>query len=188
MWCKTPDEYTTSNDAGRSPGSMQIDFDECTRSSPNRRAADAASRNDSRDRSAPMTIRSRAREIKAHLARAASDLDDSRVEGDRAVEQARELAAAGPRAQPDELVVRRVTGKRRLLVETPHDVDARLTREAQSGNAIRCAIARAAAPARPVRRQVGLARGTRHQRAEVVIVEWATAIMESTGTLTRSNR
>ena len=110
----------------------------------------------------------RAGEIKAHLPRPAPNLDDARVEADRAIQQARKLAATGSRAQPCVRVMWRVSWKRRLLVETPHAVDARLARKSKIGDAVQRRVARPATVTRPARRQSGPAPRARHQVAELL--------------------
>ena len=58
-----------------------------------------------------------AREVEAHLAGAAADLDDARVAGDRVVEQRAKALRLGAGAQPGQAVARRIAGERRRVVE-----------------------------------------------------------------------
>src|SRR5262249_55466513 len=109
-----------------------------------------------------------AREVEAHLAGAAADLDDARVAVDRAVEQAREGAAVRSRAQALEAVTRRVARKRRAFVEAPHRLGASIARQPQARDAVRRVEASVTTGARPVRRQPTSARRTGEEIAERV--------------------
>ncbi len=80
-------------------GPRQVGLDELHALEAESRAAAAPSASDARVRSAPTTMRSALREVQAHLAGAASDVDDARISGNRAVEQTREGIALGARAQ-----------------------------------------------------------------------------------------
>jgi ABC-type phosphonate transport system ATPase subunit len=57
------------------------------------------------------------RQVQRHLASPAADFDDVGIARDRSVEQPRERASSGTRAQRLQIVARRVTGKWSLLVE-----------------------------------------------------------------------
>jgi len=149
VWCRTPDEYTTSND----PEPLRR-----RRCHLQRFAREIGTDDDS----------TRPRQIQAHLPCATPDLDNSRVEGDRTIEETRKLAATGSRPQPDERVVWRVSRKRRLVIETSHDFDARFTGQPKIGDAIERGITRSATLARPVRRQLGPAAGARRELAELL--------------------
>ena len=113
-----------------------------------------------------------ARQVEAHLPGAASDLDNARVARNRPVEQPRELAALGARAQPGQAVVGRIAGERRLPVETTDGINARPATQPQVGNTVRCVVADGAGSTRPVRRQRALARRAREQVAEGVRYTW----------------
>ncbi len=78
-----------------------------------------------------------ARQVQAHLAGAAADLDDARVAGDGLVEQPRELAALGAPAQRGEAVARRIAGEGRVLVEARAPRRCAGRGEPQVGDAVR---------------------------------------------------
>ncbi len=86
----------------------------------------------------------RAREVEAHLAGPAADLDDSRIAGNGAIEQADELAASRARAKRGQVVMGRIPGKWGSFVEAAHRFRARVTGQSKIGNAVRCLVRHAA--------------------------------------------
>jgi hypothetical protein len=78
-----------------------------------------------------------ARQVQAHLAGPASNLDDARVAGNGVIDQTGENVALGPRAKRLQAVAGRVAWKRRALVKAAHDFGAVVTRQAQVGNSVR---------------------------------------------------
>jgi hypothetical protein len=68
------------------------------------------------------------RQIQAHLAGATSDLYDTRIRGNRSVDQSRELTALGARSQPTQAGTGRIVGKGRPLVKAANNVGFRIAR------------------------------------------------------------
>src|SRR5260370_26623021 len=94
------------------------------------------------------------------LPRTTSEPQDARVNGDRLIEQARELAALGPCAQPCQVVARRVSGERRVLVEAAHQVNSCVIRKPQVRDTGRRFVLRTATVTRPIRVERTLTRRT----------------------------
>jgi hypothetical protein len=107
-------------------------------------------------------------QVQAHLAGPASDLDDSGIAGDRVIDQSGEHAAFGPRVKGAQVIARRVSRKRRLLVEAADGVGPSVAGKPQVGNPVRRVESRGAVAARPVGRKRPGTRRAREQPPEVV--------------------
>ena len=107
-------------------GMVQIRFDE----------ADAADAKPSRRRAAKTERRPRdvraddetigVGEVQGHLSRPASDLDDSSIGGNGAVEQLGKAASLRAGAKRSQRVVRWIARKRRFVIEAPDDLGTRI--------------------------------------------------------------
>src|SRR5262249_37335714 len=86
-------------------------------------------------------------QAQAHLAGAAPDLDDSRIESDGFVEEADEFIAKEPRTDVGYRLARRVPGKRSDGVKVAHPGGTLIARPAQIRNAVRLLVAPGAARA-----------------------------------------
>ena len=107
-----------------------------------------------------------ARKIEAHLAGSTSDLGDARIPGDRAIEQRGEPAPVCALAQGEQAVACGIAGERRAIVKRSDALAAAVAAQVQVGDVVRCCERRAAAEARPLRRQAAAARRTGQQAAE----------------------
>ena len=119
VWWRTPERIDDVEAPApeRQPGevaSTKVHALDPVALAPPRRRASAPRASDR----APTTVAVGARQIEAHLAGAAADLDDARVAGDRMVEQAGEGAALGAGAQPGQAVIGRIAGEGRRIVES----------------------------------------------------------------------
>ena len=113
-------------------------------------------------------------EEQRHLPRAAAHLDDSRVAGDGALEEPRELAARRAAAQARERVVGRIVGEGRFRVELTDRVRAHVRVLAQIDDAVLDAvrlIARVAAQRRgaPLAVEAASARGAGQELEEALL-------------------
>ena len=106
------------------------------------------------------------RQIQAHLTGATTDFDDAGISGNCPIELPGEIAALGPRAQPHERVARRISGKRRPLIEAPDHLDAHVARKTEVGNAVRRVVLPATTGTRPVGAQFTFARRAGEEAVE----------------------